>query len=93
MDTVSRRVLANTDQLIRSLQDLPGASLCSPVEPERRSGIVRFSHERFSTQQLFQHLSGAGVSCVIRGNAIRLSPHFYQGEKQLEAFMNILEAL
>jgi len=61
--------------------------------PERRSGIVRFAHERLSTQQLYQRLTGAGVSCVIRGNAIRLSPHFYQGEKQLGAFMNIVEAL
>jgi selenocysteine lyase/cysteine desulfurase len=93
MENVSRRVLANTDQLIRSLQDLPGARLCSPVAAERRSGIVRFAHERFSTPELHQRLTGAGVSCVIRGSAIRLSPHFYQGEKQLDAFMKILEAL
>jgi selenocysteine lyase/cysteine desulfurase len=93
MENVSLRVLANTDQLIRSLQDLPATRLCSPVAPERRSGIVRFTHERFPTQELYQRLTGAGVSCVIRGCAIRLSPHFYQGEKQINAFMKILEAL
>lgn len=93
MTRVGSRVLANTDQLIRSLQDLPDVRLCSPAATERRSGIVRFAHERFSMQELHRYLTGAGVSCVIRGNAIRLSPHFYQGEKQLEAFMQILQAL
>jgi len=93
MDNVSRRVLANTDRLIRSLQDLPGARLCSPAAPERRSGIVRFAHERFSAQELHQRLAGAGVSCVVRGSAVRLSPHFYQGARQLDEFMDILEGL
>jgi selenocysteine lyase/cysteine desulfurase len=93
IENVSRRVLANTDRLIRSLQNLPGTRLCSPVAPERRSGIVCFAHENYAAHELHQRLVEAGVSCVIRGNAIRLSPHFYQGEQQLDEFMKIVEAL
>jgi selenocysteine lyase/cysteine desulfurase len=93
MANVGRRVLANTDHLVRRLLDLPGARICSPVETARRSGIVRFAHERLSTQDLHRQLTQSGVSCVIRGNSIRLSPHFYQGESQIESFMKILEGL
>jgi cysteine desulfurase/selenocysteine lyase len=93
MANVGRRVLANTDQLIRNLQDFPGGCVNSPVAPERRSGIVSFAIDRLSTPDLHHHLTRAGVSCVIRGGSIRLSPHFYQGESQLEAFMKILERL
>lgn len=93
MENVSHRVLSNTDQLIRSLQDLPGIRLCSPTAPERRSGIVRFSHQQISTGHLHRQLTLAGVSCVVRGNSIRLSPHFYQGSAEIESFMNILQKL
>jgi len=93
MENVSNRVLSNTDHLIRSLQEFSGIRLCSPIAPERRSGIVRFSHEKTSTEDLHRQLTLAGVSCVVRGSSIRLSPHFYQGPAEIESFMNILQGL
>jgi cysteine desulfurase/selenocysteine lyase len=93
MTNVGRRVLANTDQLIRSLEDLPGFRISSPYAPERRSGIVTFGHESLPLAQLHRHLTRAGVSCVVRGGSIRLSPHFYQGEDQIVAVMKVLQEL
>jgi len=61
--------------------------------PERRSGIVCLAHERIATVDLHRQLVRAGVSCVIRGGSVRLSPHFYQRERQIDAFMNIVERL
>jgi len=92
MGNVGRRVLANTDFLIRSLEELPGVRISSPKTPERRSGIVCFTHQSLSARELHGKLTQAGVSCVIRDDSIRLSPHFYQGETQLLAFLEILRA-
>jgi selenocysteine lyase/cysteine desulfurase len=93
MINVGRRVLANTDHLVRSLQKLPGVQLHSSTLPDRQSGIVCFNLDRLAVPDLHRQLTLAGVSCVIRGNSIRLSPHFYQGERQIEAFLEILARL
>jgi len=93
MLNVGRRVLANTDHLVRSLEKLPGVQLSSSTTPERQSGIVCFKHDRIATPELHRQLTLSGVSCVIRRSSIRLSPHFYQGESQMEAFLDILARL
>ena len=93
MENVGRRVLANTDHLIQSLGELPGFNVNCPSSPERRSGIVTFGHERVAIGDLHGKLVRAGVSCVVRGGRIRLSPHFYQGESQICAVIEILEKL
>ncbi len=93
MANVGRRVLANTDHLVRRLQKLPGVQSGSSKMPDRQSGIVCFKHDRVATAALHRQLTQAGVSCVVRGSAIRLSPHFYQGEPEIEAFFRILERL
>jgi selenocysteine lyase/cysteine desulfurase len=92
MTDVGRRVLANTDYLIRSLGELPGVRISSPTAPERRSGIVSFTHQTLGIAALLRKLTRAGVICAIRDGSIRLSPHFYQGEMQLAAFLEALEA-
>jgi cysteine desulfurase/selenocysteine lyase len=90
MTNAGRRVLANTDYLIRNLSDLPGIRISSAKAPQRRSGIVSFTHQTHSVLHVQRALTLAGVSCAIRGDFIRLSPHFYQGEEQLCEFVEIL---
>lgn len=93
MDKVGGRVLSNTDQLVSGLSELPGFRVTSPTAPERRSGIVAFDHERIAAVDLHERLTGAGVSCVVRGGSVRLSPHFYQGMPQISTFFEILEKI
>jgi selenocysteine lyase/cysteine desulfurase len=94
MTAVGQRVLANTGRLIEGLAGLDGVRLASRSEPERRSGIVSFACDRMPPQDLSRRLADAGVACALRGDAIRLSPHFYQGEEEIEAFLHCLtEAL
>ena len=92
MDNVGQRVLANTDYLVQNLEKLPGIRVSSPKVLERRSGIVSFTHQALSIHTLHSELTQAGVSVVVRGDSIRLSPHFYQGEKQLVEFLEILQS-
>jgi selenocysteine lyase/cysteine desulfurase len=92
MASVGERVLANTDYLIQNLEQLPGVRISSPTAPQRRSGIVSFSHQALSVHTLHRELTQAGASVVVRGDSIRLSPHFYQGEKQLVELLEILQS-
>ena len=90
MDSVVRRVLANTDHLVRELSKLPGVELRSQTAPERRSGIVSFVHESFDSNEIYRTLKAEGVNCAVRDGAVRLSPHFYQGEREIQAFFERL---
>lgn len=92
MENVGRRVLANTDYLIQNLETLPGVRISSPKAVERRSGIVSFTHQALSVHALHRELTQAGASVAVRGDSIRLSPHFYQGEKQLVELLEILQS-
>lgn len=90
---VGNRILANTDSLLTVLRELPGVVLTSAADPQRRSGILSFRHAQVAVSDIHRELTAAGVSCVIRGSSIRLSPHFYQGEKQIGEFGEILERI
>ena len=92
MTNVGQRVLANTDYLVQNLEQVPGVRISSPTAPRRRSGIVSFTHQTLSVHMLHRELTQAGASVVVRGDSIRLSPHFYQGEKQLDELLEILQS-
>ncbi len=91
MEQVSGRVLQNTEFLINALSLTAGIQITSRTEPERRSGIVSFTHQNIPSQMLNTRLAESGATCAVRGNSIRLSPHFYQDETDLTEFMQILE--
>lgn len=91
MSKVGRRVLKNTDFLLSEISAMTGIQICSRVEPNRRSGIMSFRHDRKASAGLYQALQAAGVNCALREGAIRLSPHFYQGESELGEFLEILQ--
>ena len=91
MEQVSGRILQNTEFLIRALREIPGVQITSRTEPERLSGIVTFKYENIPSRTLNNRLSEAGVTCAVRGESIRLSPHFYQDETCLSEFIRVLE--
>ena len=93
METVENRVLANTAHLLERLPALPGVRLTSRTAVERRSGIVNFTVQDQPPGQLHRQLAEAGVSCALRGDGIRLSPHFYQGDEEIERFARLLEKM
>ena len=87
---VEERVLANSAYLIARLPGLPGVRLVSHDDPRRRSGIVSFSCDRVPARELHRRLAARDVNCALRGDSVRLSPHFYQGEHELESFLEVL---
>ena len=88
---ISDRVLANSRYLIKNLQQLPGIQVASRTEERRLSGIVSFAHDARSPEEIYRALQKMGVSCAVRGRTVRVSPHFYQGETELDRFFEILD--
>lgn len=91
MDAVSERILANTGQLTSGLSALSGVSVVSPREQDRQSGIVSFIPGRNEPREVYKRLMKAGVSCALRDDSVRLSPHFYQDEGVIEKLLEYVE--
>ncbi|MEJ2384097.1 MAG: aminotransferase class V-fold PLP-dependent enzyme [Xanthomonadales bacterium] len=90
IDRVAAAILANTDRLMRELVRIDGIRLNSRTEPSRRSGIVSFRHETIAPGALYQGLKERGISCALREGGVRVSPHFYQGDAELDVFLEAL---
>lgn len=93
MDVVEQRVLANSKQLMAGLQQIKRLSLASQADPGRISGIISFEPHTLTSAEFALELGQRGVTAVNRGKLIRLSPHFYQGEDQINAVLNAVEAV
>jgi selenocysteine lyase/cysteine desulfurase len=90
LKTIARRVLLNSDFLIKQLPKLEGIVVSNRTSPDRRSGIVSFKHRNIKAGSLNSRLARAGITVAVRGDSIRISPHFYQDESDLANFLDVL---
>lgn len=92
MGAIEARILELTDGLIRGLQQ-GGCRITTPLgDRRRRSGIVCFRHPAVDSATLAGRLLEAGVVIAVRGDVIRVSPHFYNTEAELERLLDALPA-
>jgi len=90
MPIIEQHVCAHGDYLAAHLQAMEGIEIVA--EGLRRGGIVSFRHTDIGTERLFQCLRERGVICAQRGGAIRLSPHFYMRQSQLDQALAAVKA-
>jgi cysteine desulfurase/selenocysteine lyase len=87
---IEERVLSLTDYLIVGLQER-GYNITTPIaSPQERSGIVCFSHPQHALDDLEQRLRKAKVIISKRGQVIRVSPHFYNDETDIDQLLDAL---
>jgi selenocysteine lyase/cysteine desulfurase len=91
LDYVEESVLANSARLLSGLGSMPGVSVTSAIEPERRSGIVSFKVKGLAVDELLARLRRADVIAIRRGDCARLSPHYYQRDLQIDALLERIE--
>lgn len=91
MEHVEQRVLANTGQLLGGLQQIEGIQIISRTDASRRSGIVSFKSSLKPAKPLHAALQDLGLRCALRNEAVRLSPHFYQGDNEMQQILQIVE--
>jgi selenocysteine lyase/cysteine desulfurase len=81
IENVENRILKLTSHLVQSIKDL-GLKLQTPEEPQYRSGIVNFKIDK--TKEVAQSLNEKGMIVSARANGIRVSPHFYNTEEEID---------
>ena len=82
ISNIERRILGLTDHLIDSIKDM-NLDLQTPEEKACRSGIVNFRVE--NPRQVTEELGRKGIIVSARSNGIRVSPHFYNTEEEIDA--------
>lgn len=87
MVEIEARILALTDHLIAGLQE-QGCIIDTPIQHRHeRSGIVSFRHPAVGSADLCERLHAADVIVSLRGDLLRVSPHFYNTEDDLERLL------
>jgi selenocysteine lyase/cysteine desulfurase len=90
MGEVEARILSLTDYLIAGLR-ARGCIIDTPISYRReRSGIVSFRHPAVDSAELCERLHAAGVIVSLRGKLIRVSPHCYNTEDELDQLLAAL---
>lgn len=89
IDRVEAQVKRITDALAEGLVER-GYGLAAPREGGQWSGIVSFTSDRYTSEELVHRLESAGVSLSLREGLVRLSPHFYNNDEDVERFFAAL---
>ena len=62
----------------------------TPADPQRSAGIVAASRSDLDMAALFARLKEQGFICSLRENRLRIAPHFYNSEEEIERFCAVL---
>jgi len=84
IEDIERRVLKLTAHLIEAVKDL-GLKLQTPEDTECRSGIVNFKIGK--PEEVTKTLANKGIIVSARANGIRVSPHFYNTETEIDTLI------
>jgi selenocysteine lyase/cysteine desulfurase len=89
IENIQDRILELTDLLIDRLRE-KGYQITSSTIPKERSGIVCFRSKRNSSTELCRLLSDKGIIVSDRAGSVRVSPHFYNSEEEIQQLVDIL---
>lgn len=78
------------DRLVDGLADGP-FRVRSPLEQPVRSTLVFIGHEHEAeNERLHERLRAAGVDVALRAGAVRISPHFYNDESDIDRALEVI---
>jgi len=84
IENIQKRILKLTDHLIESVKSL-GLKLQTPEEPQYRSGVVNFKID--NPKETAESLNRKGIIVSARAHGLRVSPHFYNTEEEIDKFV------
>jgi selenocysteine lyase/cysteine desulfurase len=87
---IEARILDLNDYLVAGLQ-AHGCTITTPIaHRSERSGIICFRHPELEPATLAERLRAAEVLVSLRGDVIRVSPHFFSNEEDLDRLLDVL---
>jgi cysteine desulfurase/selenocysteine lyase len=87
---IEARILALNDYLVAGLQ-AHGCTITTPIaHRSERSGIICFHHPELELTTLAKRLRAAEVLVSLRGDVIRVSPHFFSNKEDLDRLLDVL---
>lgn len=86
---IEARVLALTDLLCAEVERR-GYVVMTPRGAGEKSGIVIFRSDRYDSQMLLERLTASNILVSLRNGGIRVSPHFYNTEAEIEQLVAVL---
>lgn len=89
-ERVTRHIRGLADLIVGWAGSRPGVRLVTPAEGARRAGIVAVAPSNPAAAS--ERLTSAGISHSLREGAIRLSPHCYNTQAEVERALAVLEA-
>ncbi|MGH9396834.1 MAG: aminotransferase class V-fold PLP-dependent enzyme [Terriglobia bacterium] len=89
VEQIAERILDLTDRL-RSGLTQRGYNVYGPMEREHCSGIVSFSPLNGSAEEVTQLLHHHHVIVSARRGLVRVSPHFYNTEEEIDRLLELL---
>lgn len=87
---IHRHVLRVLRPLERWVADADGAVPVTPSDPKRRAGIYSFRVP--ALRRIAAALDDAGFHVAIRDGAIRVAPHLYNTEDEVERLVDVLDS-
>ncbi len=88
-DPIAQRILCLTARLRQGLQQ-KGHRVFGPSTPDQCSGIVSFTPANGEPGEIVERLRSRGVSVAARCGKIRISPHFYNTEEEIDRALALL---
>lgn len=77
-------------KLLRERLEEKGFEVMTPADPQRHAGIITASRPDLDMAALFARLKEQGFICSLREDRLRIAPHFYNTEDEVERFCSAL---
>jgi selenocysteine lyase/cysteine desulfurase len=85
-DSIEGRIEKLREMIVTGLTER-GCTFLSPINFQSASGMVTFSHPKIQSERLYESLLERNIIVSIREDWIRVSPHFYNTEAEIEEFL------
>jgi selenocysteine lyase/cysteine desulfurase len=85
---IEARIMELTGRLIDGLLSR-GYEVVSSREPKERSGVVCF-RAKGDPQEVLARAQAANIVIAVRVGVVRVSPHFYNTEEEIDSFLSLL---
>ena len=86
---LAERIRSILDQAVAMLEEV-GAEISRSPAPDHDSGILSFMLPGIDPHRIRSECRAANVVVSVRGGRLRISPHVYNHQDDLERLMNVL---